>query len=64
MGELTPDHRRAVKAAASRGAWPGEADPAYHQLVLAVAQNGDVTIAGPRRQAVGLLGERAFQGIP
>ncbi len=36
--QLTPQHRRDIKAASSRGPWPGEAKAAYSDFVLAVAQ--------------------------
>ncbi len=38
VSELDRDDRRAIKAASSRGPWPGEADAAYRDFVLAVAQ--------------------------
>lgn len=38
VNDLDRDHRRQIKAASSRGAWPGDADAAYRSFVLAVAQ--------------------------
>lgn len=38
VGELTPQHRKAIKSASPRGPWPGAAAEAYQDFVLAVAQ--------------------------
>lgn len=38
VGQLNPDHRRDLKAAAMRGPWPGRAAPAAADFSLAVAQ--------------------------
>ena len=35
---LNADHRKIIKAASSRGAWPGRSEAAYLEFVLAVAQ--------------------------
>jgi hypothetical protein len=38
VADLGSGHRRAIKAASSRGPWPGASDPAYRDFVIAVAQ--------------------------
>lgn len=38
VAALTQDDRRSVKAAGTRGAWPGRAEASYREFVLAVAQ--------------------------
>lgn len=36
--QLEPSHRRTIKAASTRGPWPGVAEQRYREFVLAVAQ--------------------------
>ena len=39
VADLQPEHRRLIKAASSRGPWPGATDELYRDLALAVAQS-------------------------
>lgn len=38
VSDLSSAHRRGIKAASTRGPWPGRAGEVYHDFVLAVAQ--------------------------